>query len=87
MPWSGKVFHLELSKRKVQFEAKCHEGIFLGIKGESEIGVVGTPHGMGFFFFRKAFEETQKRILEMVCCSTASEEPLEYCNPELKEEP
>ena len=46
MPWSEKV--LEQSKRKVQVEAKWHEGIFLGIKDESEIAVVGTPHGIVF---------------------------------------
>ena len=40
-----KVFYLEQSKRKVQVEAKWHEGIFFGIKDESEIDVVGTPHG------------------------------------------
>ena len=28
-------------------------------------------------FFREGFAEFQKRILEMVCCSTASEEPVE----------
>ena len=44
VPWSEKVFYLEQSKRKVQVEAKWHEGIFLGIKDESEIDVVGTPH-------------------------------------------
>ena len=46
--WSEKVFYLEESKRKVQVEAKWHEGIFLGIKDESEIAVVGTPHGAVF---------------------------------------
>ena len=46
VPWSEKVFCLEQSKRKIQVEAKWHEGIFLGIKDESEIAVVGTPHGI-----------------------------------------
>ena len=46
--WSEKVFYLEQSKRKVQVETKWHEGIFLGIKDESEIAVVGTPHGIVF---------------------------------------
>ena len=68
VPWSEKVFYVEQSKRKVQVEAKWHEGIFLGIKNESEIAVVGTPHGI---VFPEAFSEFQKRILEMVCCSTA----------------
>ena len=48
VPWSEKVFYLEQSKRNVQVEAKCHEGIFLGIKDETEIAVVGTPHGAVF---------------------------------------
>ena len=48
VPWSEKVFYLELSKRKVQVEAKWHEWIFIGIKDESEIAVVGTPHGIVF---------------------------------------
>ena len=43
-----KYFHLEQSKRKVQVEAKWHEEGFLGIKDESEIAVVGTPHGIVF---------------------------------------
>ena len=47
--WSEKVFYLEQSKRKVQVEAKWHEGIFIGIKDESEIAVVGTPHGIVFY--------------------------------------
>ena len=46
--WSEKVFYLELSKRKVQVEAKWHEGTFVGTKDESEIAVVGTPHGIVF---------------------------------------
>ena len=41
-----KVFYLEQFKRKVQVEAKLHEGIFLGIKDESKIAAVGTPHGI-----------------------------------------
>ena len=48
VPRSEKVFYLEQSKRKVQVEAKWHEGIFIGIKDESEIAVVGTPHGIVF---------------------------------------
>ena len=46
--WSEKVFDLEQFKRKVQVEAKWHEAkwIFPGIKDESEIAVVGTPHGI-----------------------------------------
>ena len=82
VPSSEKVFYLEQSKRKVQVEAKWHEGIFLGIKDESEIAVVGRPHGI---VFREAFAEFQTRILDMVCCSTASEEPLGNYNLELKE--
>ena len=82
MPWSEKNY-LEWSKRKVQVEAKWHEGIFLGIKDESEVAVVGTPPGI---VFREAFAEFQKRILEMVCCATASEEPPGNYNLELKEE-
>ena len=39
---------LEQSKRKVQVESKWHEGIFFGFKDESEIAVVGTPHGAVF---------------------------------------
>ena len=27
---------------------KWHEGIFIGIKDESEVAVVGTPHGIVF---------------------------------------
>ena len=46
VPWPEKV--LEQSERKVQVEVKWHEGIFLGIKDESEIVVVGTPHGAVF---------------------------------------
>ena len=48
VPWSEKVFYLEQSKRKVQVEAKWDEGIFYGTKDESEIAVVGTPHGIVF---------------------------------------
>ena len=45
---SEKFFYLEQSKRKVQVEAKWHEEIFFGIKDESEIAVVGMPHGVVF---------------------------------------
>ena len=48
VPWSEKVFYLEQSKKKVQVEEKWHEEIFLGIKDESEVAVVGTPHGTVF---------------------------------------
>ena len=48
VPWSEKVIYLEQSRRKVQVEAKWHEGIFFGIKDESEIALVGTPHGIVF---------------------------------------
>ena len=48
VPWSEKVFYLEQSKSKVQIEAKWHEGISIGMKDESEIAVVGTPHGIVF---------------------------------------
>ena len=57
VPWSEKVFYLEQSKRKVQVEAKWHEGIFVGIQGESEIAVVGTPHG---FFFSRSIRRVPK---------------------------
>ena len=83
VPWSEKEFYLEQSKRKIQVDAKCHEGIFFVIKDESEIALVGTPHGI---VFREAFAEFTKRILEMVCRSTASEEPRGNYNLELKEE-
>ena len=83
VPWSEKVFYLEQSKRMVQVESKWHEGIFLGIKDESEIAVVGTPHGI---VFSRGIRRGPKRILEMVCCSTASEEPRGNCNLALKEE-
>ena len=46
VPWSEKVFYQEQSKKKVQVEAKWREGIFIGIKDESEVAVVGTPHGI-----------------------------------------
>ena len=36
--------------------------------------------------FREASAELQKRILEMVCCSTASKGPRGNCNLEVKEE-
>ena len=64
MPWSEKVLYLEQSKRKSQVEAKWHEGIFLGIKDESEIAVVGRHMEL---FLPGAFAEFQKRILERVC--------------------
>ena len=57
--WSEKVYYLEQSKRKVQVEAKWHEGIFLGIKDESEIAVVGTPHGIVFYSIRGVLWEVQ----------------------------
>ena len=37
-------------------------------------------------FCREAFAVFHKRILEMVCCSTASEEPRGNCKLEIKEE-
>ena len=77
-----RYFYLEQSKSKIQVEAKWHEGIFFGIKDESEIAVVGTPPEL---FFREAFADFQKRILEMVCCSTASEESRWNYNLELRE--
>ena len=43
-----KYFNLERSKRKIQVEAKWHEGIFLGVKEHSETAVDGTPHGIVF---------------------------------------
>ena len=46
VPWSETVFYLEQSKSKVQVEAKWHEETFFGIKDESEIAVVVTPHGI-----------------------------------------
>ena len=42
------MLYLEQSKKKIQVEATWHEGIFLGIKDESEVAVVGTPHGIVF---------------------------------------
>ena len=68
VPWSEMVFYLEQSKRNLQVEAKWHEGIFLGIKDVSKILVVGTPHGI---VFSRSIRRVPKRILEMVCCSTA----------------
>ena len=56
----------------------------LGIKDESEIAVVGTPHGI--VFSRSIRQSSKKGILEMVCCSTASEEPRGNYNLELKED-
>ena len=84
VPWSEKVFYLEQSKRKVQVEAKWHEGIFLGIKDESKIAVVGTPHGN--FFFENHSQSSKKRFWRWYVVSTASEEPRGNCNLELKEE-
>ena len=48
VPWSQKVFYLEQSKKKIQSGAKWHEWIFLGIKEESEVAMVGTPHRTAF---------------------------------------
>ena len=81
VPWSEKVFFLKRSKREKS--PSLGERISLGIKDESEIAVVGTPHGI---VFREAFAVFQKRILEMICCSTASEEHRGNYNLELKEE-
>ena len=75
-----KVFYLDQSERKVQVEAKWHEGIFLGINDESEKAVVGTPHGI---VFAKSIRRVPKRILEMVCCQ---QHQRGNCNVELKEE-
>ena len=77
VPWFENVFYLEQSKGKVQVEAKWHEGIFLRIKDESEIAVVGSPHGIVFF--------CEKHPEEMVCCSTALKESRENYNLELRE--
>ena len=60
VPLCEKAFFFEQSKRKVQVEAKGHEGIFLGIKDESERAAE--------LFLRSV----QKMILEIVCRSTAS---------------
>ena len=49
VPSSEKVLDLEQSKRNVQVETKWHEVIFHGIKDESEIAVVETPHGVVFW--------------------------------------
>ena len=59
VPWSEKVFDLEQSQRKVQVEAKWHEGIFLGIKDESESLWLERHTEL---FFREAFAEFQKRF-------------------------
>ena len=80
---SEKVFYLEQSKRKVQVEAKWREGIFLESKTNLR-SLWLERHTESFF--REAFAEFQKRILEMVCFSTASEEPRGNCNLELREE-
>ena len=39
---------LGAAKRKVQVETKWHEATFCEMKDESEIAVVGTPHGIVF---------------------------------------
>ena len=83
VPWSEKVFNLEQSKRKVQVEAKWHGGIFLGIKDESEIAVVGTPHGI---VFSRSVRRVPKDDSGDGMYSTASEEHRGNCNLELKEE-
>ena len=80
VPWPERVFHLEQSKTKVQVEAKWHEGLFLGIK--DRCGWNATRN----CFFEKHSQSSKKRILETVCCSTASEEHRGNCNLELKEE-
>ena len=83
VPWSEKVFYLEESKRKVQVEAKWHEGI----SSESKTNLRSLwLERHTELFFREAFAEFQKRILVMVCCSTATEELRGNCNLELKEE-
>ena len=43
-----RYFTWSSPSERVQVEAKWHEGIFLGIKDESETAVVGTPHGIVF---------------------------------------
>ena len=48
VPWSKKVFYLVQSKKKIPVDATWHDGIFLGITDESEVAVVGTPHGIVF---------------------------------------
>ena len=48
VPWSEKVFYLEQSNKKIHVEARWHEGFFLGIKDESEVAVVDTPHRIVF---------------------------------------
>ena len=69
VPWSEKVFHFEHSKKKVQVEAKWHDGIFLGIKDESEFAVV-VSHT----------EDSGD-----VCCSAAPKESRGNYNLELRE--
>ena len=83
VPWSEKVFNLEQPKRKVQVEAKWHEG-FSSESKTNQRSLWLERHTE--LLFREAFAEFQKRILEMVCCSTASEETRGNCNPELKVE-
>ena len=60
------MFYLEQSKRKVQVEEKGHEGIFLGIKDESEVAVVGTPHGI---VFARNIRSVPKEDFGMLCNS------------------
>ena len=81
-PWSEKIFYLEQSKRKVQVEAKWHEGILIGIKDESETVVVGTPHGI---VFSRSIRTVPKEDSGMVCCSIASKESCGNYNLELRE--
>ena len=85
--WFGlkKVSYLEPSKRTVHFELKWIEGIYLGIKDESEIVVARHTELFFFFFLREASAEFQNRILSMVCCSAASKFPWELHNLELRE--
>ena len=83
LPWSEKGFHLEKSKRNFQFEAEWHEGF----SSESKTNLRSLClERHTELFFREAFGQFQKRILEMVCCSTASEEHRGNYNLELKEE-
>ena len=61
------------------------EWIFFGMKGESEIAVVATPHGCcsSRSIRRVPIEESGRWY---AVCSTASEEPRGNYNLELKEE-
>ena len=47
VPWSGKVFYLEQSKRKSK-SRRSGRGDFPRNQDESEIAVVGTPQGIVF---------------------------------------